>query len=679
MLRKTGVVCIILTGLTVFAKPMKHKKKTETYETKTIVVTGTRTKKSIKETPVKTVVVTRRQIQETGARNLVEAVNVVTGVQPEVQCSICNTTGIRVGGVPGRYTLMLIDGLPVFSSLGTIYGLLNISATDVKQLEIVKGSGSVLYGTDAIGGVINVITNTPTTRPHAYMRAEASGPPMGYMVAGYGSMKRGFVGNSISVTHEVGPKIDRDHNHITEMAGFVRDTIADRVVFQTGEFSHLQFRLAGIQEKRQGGGLGTFIEVLNDNRLRRLVTESILSRRLETSGAFEWEAPDGSYSFAVRGAYTYHNQDSDYEGEVYNARQHMGYVEVVGTWRSWERYEIVGGSSLRLEFLDENLALENYRYVMPGVFVQGDWTITRSLEFVHGIRYDWHNTFGSVVTPRGNVKWAPTSWLTIRATVGTGFRAPTTFYEYAHGVRPQGYKIIDRTHSPERSVGGTLDFTFEFKRLELNSGLALTRITHAITVHNTLDGNVEVYNVDRPLDILGVETQLVWRPLAGLRLTLGHGYYHYWDRAGALVSAPPSNEIKFDINYSFRPIHLTINLNGRVEAPMDLEAVYGKGYNVRVDRDDIEGWLDTSNADRTRPKQRKSPSYAVVNMKIRKRIIKGFYGYFGVDNLFDYAQVDHESPLYFPVENGVVQPMDVIYIWGPLRGRYFYGGLELNL
>ena len=118
-----GVCTVVVFALSLWAKEDKSsKKKRKIYKAETVVVTGRRTRKSIKDTPVKTVVITRKKIEETGARNLVEAVNTVTGLQVEVQCSICNTTGIRVGGVPGRYTLMLIDGLPVFSSLGTIYG-----------------------------------------------------------------------------------------------------------------------------------------------------------------------------------------------------------------------------------------------------------------------------------------------------------------------------------------------------------------------------------------------------------------------------------------------------------------------------------------------------------------------------------------------------------------------------
>ena len=112
---------------------------------------------------------------------------------------------------------------------------------------------------------------------------------------------------------------------------------------------------------------------------------------------------------------------------------------------------------------------------------------------------------------------------------------------------------------------------------------------------------------------------------------------------------------------------------------MDLYAVYHKGYNIRPDQDNIKGWLDPANADLSRPKRRFSPWYAVVNLKIQQRIIKGVSIYAGINNLFDYAQVDHISPLYFPVKGKKVQPMDVIYIWGPLRGRYVFGGLEVNL
>ncbi len=662
-----------------------------TFEAEETVVTGTRTRRGLSDSPVRTEVITAREIEDRGAVSLVDAVTERPGIRIENQCSICNTTGISISGMPSRYTLVVIDGVPMFSSLGATYGLLNIAAADIERIELIRGANSVLWGTDAIGGVVHVITRRPQRRAASILSAQAGGYGS-YNLAGYGSYFRQPYGVSVVATHGHHDSIDRDDDEITEYSGYLRTTAAITGWASLGSRTDLMLRIGGAQENRQGGGIGAFIEVIDDDEGRRTMSESIISRRLEAS-LIATHRFHNDLRLRITGAYVFHHQDSDYEGEIYNARQHIAYLDANVAAPLHERYELVAGASVRIENLEENLSLNEYTYVMPGVYLQGDWHITDWLEFLHGLRFDYHNVYGTVptgVTPRASFRASATDWLTFRLTGGTGFRAPTTFYEYAHGVRPEGYTLRQETDSAESSVGVSFSADLDFGRVFRGGvNLSYNRVMDPITVElveseggGYNEGDVLVRNVDGHLDIVSVEAEARTRPAHWFSATLGYGYSYYNDEGGALVTAPPEHHltasVEFNLDRWWAP---RLIITGEVFSPMNLASVYGPGYNLRRDAPlALESWLDPANADRDNPKRLRSPWYGTVDIRIEQRIYGGLYAYFGIDNLFDYHQADVESPLYFPADDeGNATPADVVYIWGPLRGRYIYGGLRLTL
>ena len=89
----------------------------------------------------------------------------MNGVRPQLNCSVCNTGDIHINGLEGPYTMVLIDGMPIVSGLSTVYGLTGIPQSMIDRVEIVKGPASTLYGSEAVGGLINIITKSPETAP----------------------------------------------------------------------------------------------------------------------------------------------------------------------------------------------------------------------------------------------------------------------------------------------------------------------------------------------------------------------------------------------------------------------------------------------------------------------------------------------------------------------------------
>ncbi len=133
---------------------------------KEVVVTGTMKEVFVKNSPVKVQVISTDYLQKNIApTNLVEGMILVSGVQENVACGVCFTNSISVNGLPGAYTAVLIDGTPLYGSLASLYGLNSIPTQIIERFEVIKGPNATLYGSEAVAGVINVITKDPTTQP----------------------------------------------------------------------------------------------------------------------------------------------------------------------------------------------------------------------------------------------------------------------------------------------------------------------------------------------------------------------------------------------------------------------------------------------------------------------------------------------------------------------------------
>src|SRR5215216_5628397 len=128
-----------------------------------IVVSGTMKEISRSESPIPVEILTPKLFQKNPTPSLFEAVGMINGVQPQLNCNVCNTGDIHINGMEGPYTMILIDGMPIVSSLSTVYGLSGIPNSMVKRIEVVKGPASTLYGSEAVGGLINIITRDPLT------------------------------------------------------------------------------------------------------------------------------------------------------------------------------------------------------------------------------------------------------------------------------------------------------------------------------------------------------------------------------------------------------------------------------------------------------------------------------------------------------------------------------------
>ena len=403
-----------------------------------VTVTATRTRHRLDEVPVRTEVISAQSIEQRGAVTLAEVLEVSTGLKVESGCSNCNFTSLRINGLEGGYSQVLVDGMAAFSSLDTVYGLEQLPTVLVDQIEIIKGGGSALYGGGAVGGVVNVITKQPRETSgsiEAYFNSTGGEP--GGTTKGYGS----FTGNDGRTSlfafgsFSAFEAYDRDQDGETETAR--RNLrIGGLRFFQRalGESAELQLGLDVTRESRRGGS------DLDKPPHESLVAEEIFSRRAALTA--QWNHFLGTSTFyKIQFSHSESAHDSYYgvnfDPNAYGVTDNplTGLAATVN--HSLSSHNLLVGTQLEHETVrdfrpgyDREIQ-ETYHNL--GLFFQDDWKLSNQTSLLAGVRVDKHNQIErSIVSPRVSFLYSPRSALQFRATAATGFRPPKVYDEDLH-------------------------------------------------------------------------------------------------------------------------------------------------------------------------------------------------------------------------------------------------------
>ena len=437
-----------------------------------VTVTGTRTARSLSDSPVKTDVFTAAEIESRGGVTLADSLRLMPSVRFENDCQNCGINQIQLLGLSTDYTAILFDGAPLYPGLAKVYGASLFPAIFIDRIEVVKGSSSVLYGPEAIAGVVNLITEPPTSPVTRFTSTLEFLPDEALNREATFRVSRPLANNKTAVT-VYGLYTDRDGidlttDGFTEIPEF-RNAVAGVQVFhrptETGAFKATYQYLD--QAHRGGDQLD-----LPEEKAR--VAES-LQHQIHTLG-LDWKnelTPDLSYE--LKGAYTRIHRDSFY-GARADAEQtahdeagspgtladfaadpaNQAAIDAVGrrivgdtlnevffidgsVRRVLGAHELVGGLQARQEKLSDSrpndpaIADTFDQFSTYGVFVQDIWSVSRNFEIVPGLRADEHeNVDGTVYSPRLALRYEPADDLILRASYAAGFNAPGAYNEDAH-------------------------------------------------------------------------------------------------------------------------------------------------------------------------------------------------------------------------------------------------------
>ncbi|ATP58734.1 TonB-dependent receptor [Pedobacter ginsengisoli] len=636
-----------------------------------VVVTGTLKEVNRLESPVPVEVYTPGYFKKNPTPSIFEALQNVNGVRPQLNCNICNTGDIHINGLEGPYTMILIDGMPIVSSLSTVYGLSGIPNSLVEQIEIVKGPASSLYGSEAVGGLINIITKKPENAP--LISADFFATDYKEYNADLG-FKFNIGKKAVALTgvnyFKYGNPVDHNHDNFTDV------TLQDRVsVFQKWSFERKNkriFTLGGryMYEDRWGG------EMQWNKSFRggdQVYGESIYTKRWEVIGNYQLPVKEKLF---LAFSYNEHNQDSRYGTTSYIAEQKIGFTQL--TWdKKIDKHDLLLGAALRYTFYDDNTpattglnqAIAKNTW-LPGVFIQDEISLNSKHKFLAGFRYDYNSVHGNIFTPRVAYKWNINDNNIIRLNAGTGFRVVNIFTEDHAALT--GARTVEIAHElkPEKTYNVNLNY---LKKMYADNGTFIgiessafyTYFNNRIIGDFDTDPNKIIYdNLNGYAVSKGLSTSIDMAFSNGLKVMIGATYQDVASFENGVKKQQILTE-KFSgnwtVSYKIKPLNLAVDYTGNIYSPMRLPLL---------------SELD--------PRKEFSPVWSIQNIQFTFSGFNRFELYGGIKNLLNWtpnrgnpfiiARANDPFDKHLDVDNPYGLTFDPTYVYGPNQGiRGFFG------
>jgi len=646
-----------------------------------VVVTGTLKAVSRSESPVPVESYKPAYFRKNPTSNVFEALQNVNGVRPQLNCNICNTGDIHINGLEGPYTLVLIDGMPIVSGLSTVYGLSGIPNSILERIEIVKGPASSLYGSEAVGGLINIITKTARTSPAFY--ADAFTTSWGETNADasfkFSASDKASALTGINYFNYSNP-MDENGDNFTDL------TLQERIsVFHKWNFDRPDNKLLSVMgryyyEDRWGG------EMQYRKRHRGgsdVYGESIYTSRFELVGAYELPIKE---KVLFQYSYTDHDQNAAYGITRYLAQQRIGFGQF--TWdKKWSGHDLLFGAAFRYQYYNDNTtATQNADHMtIPGVFAQDEITLAKDHKLLLGARYDYNNRHGSIFTPRLAYKWNLKDGTILRLNSGTGFRVVNLFTEEHAALTGAREVVVVGNIKPERSWNVNLNVLRKFRfenggLLHFETAAWYTYFTNSILPDYDTNPNQIIYrNLDGHAVTKGVSTNLDLILPNGLKATIGATFMDVTRTENGRTTRQALTE-RFSgtwaISYRIPGTDFDIDYTGNVYGPMRLPLL---------------GPLD--------PRDEFSPTWSIQNIQFTYKGFRNWDIYFGVKNLLDWTpakkapflianandpfdqnvEYDGSGNVVPTAQNPYALTFDPTYVYAPNQGLRTFGGVRYTL
>jgi outer membrane receptor for ferrienterochelin and colicins len=497
----------------------------EGHEEEEVVVTATRTSRTITNTPTRTEVISGEELTEKGNMkpgDIRMLLNESTGIQTQQTSATSFNAGIRIQGLDGRYTQILRDGYPLYAGFSGGLSILQIAPLDLKQVEVIKGSASTLYGGGAIAGLVNLVSKTPGSERELNFMANGTSAK-GLDLSGFYSERYGKFGLTVFGSRNSNAPFDPADLGLTAIPKFERYTINPRLFFY-GKKTTADFGVSYITEDRTGGNVDYIKNGGNgyfeSNNTDRITTQFGIAHRLNENATLQF-----------KNSYSRFNRDIEVPAYRFDALQQSSFSEL--TWnRKGTKADWVIGANLITDDLDETQRsadpLRSYHYNTTGVFVQNAWSVCNNFTLESGLRGDYVSDYGFELLPRVSAMIKITPGLTTRIGGGFGYKTPTVFTEEAERMQFQNILPIDINRSRnERSVGGNWDINYRTRigdvSVSFNHLFFYTRLNKPLVLTNAPGNKMQFENSTGYIDTKGMETNL--RLIYGdLKFFIGYTY-----------------------------------------------------------------------------------------------------------------------------------------------------------
>uniref|UniRef100_A0AB33J4M6 TonB-dependent receptor n=1 Tax=Prevotella sp. GTC17259 TaxID=3236795 RepID=A0AB33J4M6_9BACT len=460
-----------------------------------VVTTANRTQTLKREAPNLVNVIDSKIFRTTNAMCMAQGLNFQPGVRTEDNCQNCGFSQVRINGLDGHYSQILIDSRPVFSSLNGVYGLEQIPASMIERVEVVRGGGSALYGASAIGGTINVITREPLRNSaevaHTLTSINGKGGSIENNTTANLSIvsEDGKTGLSAYTQYHYRPGYDHDGDGYTELPNLRNETLGLNAFYKLDAYSKLRLQYHHIGEFRRGG-----------NHLERAPHESNITEQLDhnvNGGNLSYDFISPNAADRVKAYFSFGSTlRKSYYGGIAEGKPEDVETALKAYGRTRDFTYVLGGqyvhSFSRLGFMPAHLTLggeyhydglkdeiNGYHHLLEqkvriySGYVQNEWR-NEAWTLLLGGRLDKHSMIHhAIFSPRVNVRYNPSQAVSLRVGYAGGFRAPQAFDEDLHVGYAGGERVMTRLAAnlkEERSHSFSLsaDFYHNFGSVQTN-------------------------------------------------------------------------------------------------------------------------------------------------------------------------------------------------------------------
>lgn len=650
-----------------------------------VVISGTMKEISKTESPVPVEVYSAKFFQANPTPSIFESLQNVNGVRPQLNCNVCNTGDIHINGLEGSYSMVLIDGMPIVSGLSTVYGLTGIPQFLIERVEIVKGPASTLYGSEAVGGLINVITKNPENSP--LFSVDIFATDWGEVNSDFGlSYKpgkkvRGLLG--VNYFNYQNP-IDKNEDGFTDLTLQNRISFFNKFHFIRKDKKISSLGARYVYEDRWGGEMNWDKSYRGGNEI---YGESIYTSRWELFGVYQLPLKEiVTLQYSANG----HNQNSVYGETFFMADQYIGFAQL--TWdKTIGNQDLLFGAAYRYTYYDDNTAAtalfdeQNNPAIshLPGFFIQDEMEFNSNNKLLVGLRWDYNTLHGNIFSPRLNYKWnLPHTNSIIRVSLGNGFRVANIFTEDHAALTGARDVVFTEELKPETSWNANVNWVHKFIStcdfyLSADASAFYTFFDNSIIPDYESDPNKIIYsNLDGSAVSQGISLNMDFVWVKGLKIlaggTLMDVSVHNPERSFRQILTERFSGV-WSIAYTFKEIDMTIDYTGNLYGPMRLPLL---------------GELDNRDA--------YSKTYSLQNIQLTKLIGEKWEVYGGIKNILNFTppansiarafdpfdkdvQFDNEGQVLASPSNPNALTFDPTYVYAPNQGIRSFIGLRFKM
>ena len=487
-----------------------------------VVVTSSRTNSRIEDLPIKVEVLGQEDMDEESAvvpGNVASILGDISIIHIQKTSPTNGNQAIRMQGLDSKYTQILRDGIPLFEGFSGNLGVLQIPPLDLRQVEVVKGSVSTLYGGGAIGGMINIVSKTPNSESPEITAVFNRTNLKETNLNTYYAQKYGKAGLTLFVGLTDQKAVDVNGDGFSDSPLIKQLSFHPRFFYTFSDKNKLNLGYSLISEKRAGG----VVDAVNneENNGSKFVSATDFQRHTIDYN-FNHQFIKG-HAFTFKGAISYFDRNFTEQRRFFKANQISSYTEATD-YLETGKHKLVFGANLTLENFrkpnPDSTLLTSYNYSTIGFFAQDDWQFTPKFSLQTGLRVDNHNTFGTFVLPRISLMTKPSEKWTIRLSVGTGYKTPNIFANQtpANPLTSVNYwnlTPLDANVKPENSVGSNIDVAYsthigEHFSVQLDQAFYYTNITNPIVASaiSTQTNRTRLTNAAYDVNSIGTDTYL---------------------------------------------------------------------------------------------------------------------------------------------------------------------------